>query len=147
MTESWLEELSRQECLDFLAENAVGRIGIVHDGRPSVFPINYRLVEFEDRPCLVMRTRPGNVIDNADTDVAFEIDGIDLYHQRGWSVLVHGVLRQVEADRELLAVHFDSDTWIAEGRTTWLILEPEVITGRRLVQPALQWAFRQSGYL
>ena len=147
MAEPWLEELSEQECIGFLQANAVGRIGVVRDGKPFVFPINYRFIDFSERRLLVIRTRPGNVIDTAEIDVAFEVDGIDPSHQRGWSVLAQGVLRHVAGDPTLLAAHFDSDTWIPDGRTEWLVFEPSVITGRRLLQPTPEWAFHQSAYL
>lgn len=145
--ERWLEELSTEECLRFLRANGVGRIAVIHGGRPFVFPVNYRFVEVADKPLLIIRTRPGNVIDLADDAVAFEIDGIDPSHQRGWSVLVQGSLHHVAADVTLLKAHLDSASWIVEGRAAWLTIEPECITGRRLVAATLQWAFHQSAYL
>lgn len=147
MTERWLEDLSQQACLELLRANAVGRIGIVQDGWPIVLPINYRLVEDAAGPLLMLRTRPGNAIDTAGNPVAFEVDGIDPSHRRGWSVLVQGVLRHVHAESAVLDARFDSDTWIAEDRTTFLTIEPTRITGRRLIQPTVQWAFHQSAYL
>lgn len=147
MTESWLEELSPDECLGYLRANDVGRIAVIHEGRPFVFPINYRLVETADAPLLAIRTRPGNVIDVADDSVAFEVDGIDPSHQRGWSVLVQGSLCHIAEDLTSLEAHFYSESWIAEGRTTALTIEPARISGRRLVAATLQWAFHQSAYL
>jgi hypothetical protein len=87
------------------------------------------------------------VIDLADDAVAFEVDGIDPSHQRGWSVLMQGSLRHIAEDLTLLGTHCDLESWIAEGRTTWLTIEPAQITGRLLVAPTLQWAFHQSAYL
>jgi nitroimidazol reductase NimA-like FMN-containing flavoprotein (pyridoxamine 5'-phosphate oxidase superfamily) len=147
VTERWLEELSGEECLGFLRANGVGRIAIVHDGQPLVFPVNYRLVEVADNPELLIRTRPGNLIDLADDPVAFEIDGIDPSHQRGWSVLVQGSLHHLAEDQTSCEAHFESDSWIVEGRGALLAIQPTCITGRRLVAATLQWAFHQSAYL
>jgi nitroimidazol reductase NimA-like FMN-containing flavoprotein (pyridoxamine 5'-phosphate oxidase superfamily) len=145
--ERWLEGLSDLECLEFLRANGVGRIALVRDGRPFVFPVNYRLFGERETPQIVIHTRPGNVIDLADAAVAFEIDGIDPSHQRGWSVLVQGELHRVAADVTLLRAEIDSASWIVEGRSAWLAIEPTSITGRRLVGATLPWAFHQSAYL
>ncbi len=147
VAERWLEELSKEDCLKFLRANGVGRIAVVNEGRPFVFPVNYRLVEVAEKPQLVVRTRPGNVIDLADDVVAFEIDGIDPSHQRGWSGLVQGSLHHVEGDAMLLEARFDPASWIVEGGGAWLAIEADSITGRRLVAATLQWAFHQSAYL
>jgi nitroimidazol reductase NimA-like FMN-containing flavoprotein (pyridoxamine 5'-phosphate oxidase superfamily) len=147
MTESWLEELSHEECAALLRTNSVGRIGIVLDGLPLVLPINYQLVDTSDRLCLMFRTRSGNVIDRAISDAAFEIDGIDPSHRRGWSVLIRGTLHHVEADNKFLQAHFDPNPWLSHDRNAWLLLEPSIITGRRLIAASLEWAFHESAYL
>ncbi len=145
--ERWLEELTNDECLGFLRANGVGRIAVVHEGRPFVFPVNYRLVQVAGSPQLVIRTRPGSVIDLADDAVAFEIDGIDPSHQRGWSVLVQGSLHHLAEHETSLRAQFDWASWIVEDRAALLAVEPECITGRRLVAATLQWAFHQNAYL
>ena len=147
MTESWLEELSLEECTALLRTNSVGRIGVVLDGLPLVLPINYELVEANDRLCLVFRTRSGNVIDRATSNVAFEIDGIDPSHRRGWSVLLRGELQHVDADDTLLQTHFDPNSWLSHDRDAWLVFEPSIVSGRRLVEATLEWAFHESAYL
>src|SRR5437016_3606379 len=90
MTDSWLEELSRDDCLALLRSSRVGRIALVVDEFPVVLPVNYRLVETSGRTWIALRTRPGNIIERAPVHAAFEIDGIDPAHQQGWSVLVRG---------------------------------------------------------
>jgi nitroimidazol reductase NimA-like FMN-containing flavoprotein (pyridoxamine 5'-phosphate oxidase superfamily) len=147
MTESWLEELSQEQCLALLRTENVGRIGIILDGLPLVLPINYELVEMNDRLCLMFRTRSGNVIDRAAAEVAFEIDGVDPSHRRGWSVLLRGTLQHVTADNTLLRAHFDPNSWLSADRDAWLVLEPSTISGRRLVEATLKWAFHESAYL
>jgi hypothetical protein len=147
MTETWLEEIPREECLMLLRATAVGRIGISFDGLPLVLPVNYRVIEADDRVALVIRTHPGNVIDRSGADVAFEIDGIDESHRRGWSVLVRGVLRHHDGEIVPLSGRFRPDSWLAEPGDIWLTIEPFDISGRRLRSESVEWAFLASAYL
>src|SRR5262245_6035469 len=101
MTDAWLEELSDEECFELLRARSVGRLAFNVDSVPFVVPVNYRLVEAHGSTpgaWIALRTRPGNVIDQAADDVAFEIDNIDMLHQGGWSVLVRGVLHEIDPD-------------------------------------------------
>ena len=65
------------ECLELLAGCTVGRIAVVHEGYPVVFPVNFVLSRLDGAPVIAIRTRPGNVIDHTGELVAFEIDGVD----------------------------------------------------------------------
>jgi nitroimidazol reductase NimA-like FMN-containing flavoprotein (pyridoxamine 5'-phosphate oxidase superfamily) len=148
MNEAWLETLSSEECLRLLRENVVGRIAFLVDAVPAVFPVNYRLVESHGTTpgtWVAVRTRPGNVIDRASTSVAFEIDGIDPTHQRGWSVLVRGELHHI--DGKAVRKRFDPDTWLVAERDAWVVIEPFQITGRRLHPDTPEWAFDSRAYL
>ena len=43
---------------------------------------------------------------------------------------------------------FDPEPWLAIGtRTSWLVIEPFSITGRRLHAAESEWAFHPSAYL
>jgi hypothetical protein len=147
MTDRWLEEIPRDECLALLRATAVGRIGIVVEGLPMVLPINYRMVEEDGGVALAMRTRPGNVIDRSTTDVAFEIDGIDESHRRGWSVLVRGTLHHHEGESPPFWPWRGADSWVSEPGDVWLTIDPFDITGRRLRSASIEWAFLGSAYL
>ena len=146
MNESQLEPLSDEDCLRYLREATVGRIAFVIDGDPVVFPVNYRLVESSPRPLLAMRTRPGNVIEQAPTSVAFEIDSIDHLRHQGWSVLVRGELLRATATSEKLLERYDPDSWLAD-REALLFIEPWSITGRKLHSADPLWPFRPGEYL
>src|SRR3954470_21621720 len=97
MSEPWLESLSQNACLERLRRQNVGRIAVVVESEPIIVPVNYRLAEPPSGPLIAIRTRPGNVIDQAAETVAFEIDSIDQVHRRGWSVLVRGILVHASA--------------------------------------------------
>ena len=147
MDDSWLEPIEHDECLRLLRGTPVGRIAVVVDGFPVILPVNFRLVETPGRTWIALRTRPGNIIDRALIHVAFEIDGIDTAHAQGWSVLVRGTLHHVDADAADFRARFDPHPWLTAERDAWLIIEPFVITGRRLHPTQPDWAFHLRAYL
>jgi nitroimidazol reductase NimA-like FMN-containing flavoprotein (pyridoxamine 5'-phosphate oxidase superfamily) len=147
MTETSMDQLSPETCIDLLRMHSIGRISVVVDEFPAVLPVNYRFVESATGPLILMRTRPGNVIDRAGMNAAFEIDSIDPSHCTGWSVLVRGLLSHVDdATVERIREQFDPLPWVS-GRDSWLIVKPLQITGRRLLAVDVEWAFHIRGYL
>jgi hypothetical protein len=145
MADTWLEEIPRSECVALLRATPVGRIGIVLEGLPLVLPVNYRILGDDTHVELAIRARPGNVIDRSSADVAFEIDGIDESHRRGWSVLVRGTLRH---DVEVTPISAQgADSWVSEPGDVWVTIEPFDITGRRLRTESIEWAFLANAYL
>jgi uncharacterized protein len=147
-TQGQLEELSDDECRLLLGLGAVGRIAYVVDGLPIVLPVNYRLLNDDSGLWVLLRTRPGNTIDRAPQQVAFEIDGIDHDHQQGWSVLVRGVLHHLDRNEvELFNKRFDPKPWAQEDRTSWLAIKPRTVTGRKLQAADPEWAFPPEAYL
>jgi nitroimidazol reductase NimA-like FMN-containing flavoprotein (pyridoxamine 5'-phosphate oxidase superfamily) len=145
--QAWLEELPAEGCLALLRAASVGRIAFTVDDYPVVLPVNYRVIDTAGSPWLVIRTRPGNVIDAAPMRVALEIDGIDSVSRAGWSVLVRGNLHHTHPPSLEVRSHFDSHPWLAADRTSWLFVEPTVITGRRLHPPSTEWIFHMRAYL
>ena len=150
MTHAWLEELAYEECVELLAARSVGRIAVVVERGPIVVPVNYRLVEARGVTpgiWIALRTRPGNVIDQAADGVAFEIDTIDALHQEGWSVLVRGTLHQIDPDAAHIRERFDPQPWLDDQRDVWLLIEPFAISGRRLHAAETEWAFHIRAYV
>lgn len=80
--------LSRQQCLDLLADEYVGRLAVIVGRRPEIFPVNYVL----DGDAIVFRTASGTKLSGTTQgEVAFEVDQLHLPSHSGWSVVVHGV--------------------------------------------------------
>ena len=146
MTDAWLEELDVDQCVDLLRHARVGRLASVVDGFPVVVPVNYRLVD-GSVPWIVVRTRPGGVIEQGFTHVGFEIDGIDAYRQDGWSVLVRGTLRRLTGADATSRDDVDPAPWLEADRDAWLAIEPLTITGRRLHGAHAEWVFHAAAYL
>ena len=98
-----LDVMFRAECLDLLAAQDYGRLGLVEGGQPVVLPINYAL----DGEHIVFRTGGGSGKFNTlvrGARAALEIDDIDPATHAGWSVLATGRVNEVEsgAERERL---------------------------------------------
>jgi len=147
MDDAWLEALTFEECSRLLESQSVGRIAVVVNDFPVVFPVNYRLVGAREPRWIALRTRPGNVLDRAPMHAAFEIDALDSAHREGWSVLVRGTLHHADPTAADFRERFDPDPWILDDRNAWLVVEPFSITGRRLHAGEPAWAFHIRSYL
>ncbi len=154
MTENiTLTELTYEECLAFLRQERVGRIAVIADPFPLVFPVNYRMVEASgpsNEPghvWIAIRTRRGNTIDRAGRFVSFQIDGHHEGTRLGWSVLVTGTLHRVDVDASDFRVRYDPEPWLLEERDHWLVIHPVQTTGRCLSVDTAEWAFVEEAYL
>ncbi|HEX8803522.1 MAG TPA: pyridoxamine 5'-phosphate oxidase family protein, partial [Acidimicrobiales bacterium] len=91
--QTWVEYIDADECWRLLAQEPVGRIGVLVDSAPEVYPVNHLV----DGETIVFRTDPGTKLAGLAKSpaVCFQVDGIDPAAHRGWSVLVKGVADQV----------------------------------------------------
>jgi uncharacterized protein len=126
------EELSVGECLQLLGAHNFGRLAVIVDGQPIVFPINYAL----EGDAVVFRTAPGTKLSGAALGrVAFEIDEVDEATQTGWSVIVQGVGNEItstidERSERLRAL--EVQPWVPGERAHWVGILAQSVTGRRL---------------
>jgi nitroimidazol reductase NimA-like FMN-containing flavoprotein (pyridoxamine 5'-phosphate oxidase superfamily) len=125
--------LSREQCLDLLEDNYIGRLAVVVGGRPEIFPINYVL----DGDAVVFRTNSGTKLaGTTQSEVAFEVDLTDAGTQTGWSVVVHGIAQEVtDADRPDLHERLHGlplGVWAPGDRPHLMRIAPREITGRRV---------------
>ena len=146
MTDAWLEPLPEEDCLRLLREGTVGRIAFMVGEDPIILPVNYRLAEPPSGPLLALRTRPGNVIEQAPTNVAFEIDNVDSGHHQGWSVVVRGELLHAESESPQFRECYDPVPWLSD-RSAWLLIAPWAITGRTLHGDERVWPVRPGEYM
>jgi hypothetical protein len=130
-SEATLHEISESECLEILERHSFGRIALVVDGQPQIFPVNY---DMSDR-LVVLRTGHGVILAHApESKVAFEVDEYDARAGAGWSVMVQGVARDATDS-------LDDISWTARAaapspaapgvKRYWIAIEPVQITGRR----------------
>jgi nitroimidazol reductase NimA-like FMN-containing flavoprotein (pyridoxamine 5'-phosphate oxidase superfamily) len=131
---SRLEVIPYDECLKLLERTSVGRIGGVWDGEPHVVPVNYRW----DGSGVLFRTDPGLTLKAvAEGPVVFEVDGYDSAAHTGWSVIVRGRGREVDASEAadaLRKAHTDLEPWAPGSRDHWVRIEPDVVSGRRITR-------------
>jgi uncharacterized protein len=123
--------LSEAECLQLLGEHDLGRVAIVVDGRPEIFPVNYAV----GVDVIAFRTAEGTKLSHAPmTHVAFEVDGVDRAQGVAWSVVVKGVASEIthalgrvpEAVRRLAL-----DPMAPGRREHWLTIQRQEVSGRR----------------
>ncbi|GGM21741.1 DNA-binding protein [Streptomyces fumigatiscleroticus] len=126
-----LRELGPDECRALLSTHGVGRIALTTPDGPAVFPVNYDVVD----GTLVFRTSPGAAPAAAvGTGVAFEVDHVDVAMSQGWSVLAVGPARAVTDPGAVRRLRERARTspWAGAGRTLWVEIRPERLTGRRI---------------
>lgn len=127
-----LEVLDAQTCHRLLAAMPMGRLAFVKDGEPVILPVNHAFVD----GVVLFRTAPGSKLAAAAMrqPVAFEVDGISETYHGGWSVLVTGVLEELDGDQERTYEDVRLRPWARGGvaRDHWLRLRPDQITGRRI---------------
>lgn len=131
LIDNGLELLTESECLDLLATENVGRVGVSVSALPAIFPVNYLL----DGGDIVFRTGEGTKL-RAAADravVGFEVDHFDAATGDGWSVLIVGLARIVP-DVTGHPSHRAPTPAAAGNRPATIRLHPELISGRRLVK-------------
>lgn len=126
-----LEEINEAECLEILDQHSLGRIALVVQGQPRIFPVNYAM----SGRIVVIRTAAGTKLFHApEAKVAFEIDAYDPSTGVGWSVMVQGIAHDAtdSFDDVCWAAHGVSPKPLAPGARPYLIaIQSREITGRR----------------
>jgi len=132
-----LTSLTEQECWLLLRHHTLGRVAVVVDGRPKIFPVNYRAGE----GAVVFRTAPGTKLAHGPmTESCFEIDGFDDLSGSGWSVMVQGPISEITdaADRRAETLLRLPVQPLAPGeRQHWLAIYAEEVSGRRFTSGPL----------
>lgn len=82
-----LDVLDEAECVRLLGTETVGRLGVVIDNEPQVFPVNFALAGDD----IVMHSEHGTkLMASLSGPVVFEVEHLDQDTLSGWSVMVHG---------------------------------------------------------
>jgi nitroimidazol reductase NimA-like FMN-containing flavoprotein (pyridoxamine 5'-phosphate oxidase superfamily) len=128
------QELTKSECFGLLSREQLGRVAVVDDRGPVVFPVNFVL----DRHMVVFRTDEGTKLDAAcrGSRVAFEIDGTDTAARTGWSVVVRGEAVEVTDPAELVRLcKRRLCPWAPGTKSRYVRILPAALTGRRIWAP------------
>jgi nitroimidazol reductase NimA-like FMN-containing flavoprotein (pyridoxamine 5'-phosphate oxidase superfamily) len=136
--DTWLQTLTREECLTLLGHMSFGRVVYTEGALPSCTPVNYAL----DGAAIAFRTAPGSRLARATADavVAFEVDDVHPTTRSGWSVLVTGVSQAVREPSAILRLEqLGLAPWIgADDRSHWVRITPTIVSGRRLLATPLR---------
>ena len=127
----WVEHLSVEECLSLMASHPVGRLGVVVDGVPEIYPVNFLLHEGQ----ILFRTDPGSKLHGLQRTptVSFEVDEFDESDETGWSVLFKGLAAELTDPLEVeQAAAMPLRLWSFGDQTRWVRITPTEITGRRI---------------
>ncbi len=127
----FVEHLGDDECWRLLESTSVGRIGVLVDSAPEVYPMNYAVMGRS----VLFRTDEGNKLRGLDRSpsVCFEIDDMDADLHTGWSVLVKGTaVELIDAEDLDRARAMPLELWSIGNKSHWFAIEPTEVTGRRI---------------
>jgi nitroimidazol reductase NimA-like FMN-containing flavoprotein (pyridoxamine 5'-phosphate oxidase superfamily) len=131
---SKMEVLSPIGCDRHLRTEKLGRVAVVVDGHPEIFPVNYAV---DERGDIFVRSDPGSklsAIAKAPT-ISFEIDGFDEELETGWSVVVVGQARWLAAIDQIAKVRtLPLKPWAAGEKASVIRITPTKVTGRRIAR-------------
>jgi nitroimidazol reductase NimA-like FMN-containing flavoprotein (pyridoxamine 5'-phosphate oxidase superfamily) len=130
-----MERLSRAECWKLLEQAPVGRLAVIVDGVPVVYPVNH-MVEWD---AIVIRSDPGSKLAGLTegAPVSFEVDDLEPDGRRGWSVLVKGRARPMRDPAMVaLAERHPPAIWTTNEKPHWIRIVPTQVTGRRIWRTA-----------
>jgi uncharacterized protein len=130
---SEMHDLSREECLELLASNGVGRLAVSGKDAPVIRPVNYAF----DQPSqsVVFRSAPGSKFfallrENA---AAFEVDGIDPTGRSGWSVIIVGATEEVTNPADVRRLDgLGIEPWAPGEKPHWVRIRAWTVSGRRI---------------
>jgi nitroimidazol reductase NimA-like FMN-containing flavoprotein (pyridoxamine 5'-phosphate oxidase superfamily) len=128
---TWLEILGTDACWDLLDDTPVGRLAVVTDNHPQIFPVNYAT----HGRTIVFRTEAGSKLAALDgnPNVCFQIDRLDVADRSGWSVLVQGQASAVRRADELHDLHgLGLEFWAIGDKPTFVRITPTAVTGRQI---------------
>lgn len=134
-TTSHFQAMSREECQQRLAEHHAGRVAWTAADGPMVLPVSYQVYAGE----VTFRTSAYGALSALihPTNVAFEIDDIDMDAGTGWSVLVRGRAKAVRSPTVLTALWTldGAVPWATGTRNVFIGIEPRSISGRLVKAP------------
>ena len=128
---TWIEHLGVDECWRLVATTPVGRMGVLNDSAPEIYPVNHQL----DGRTVVFRTDPGGKLRAMlrSPAVCFQVDAVDEEAETGWSVLVKGTAAEVVDDDVLQRLaELPLRYWSLGDKEHWVRVTPTEVTGRRI---------------
>lgn len=125
-------ELSREECIELITDEMVGRVAMSTPVGPRIVPVNYAV----HGDSVVFRTAPYGELGTygPGTELAFEVDRLDYERHQGWSVVILGRGQVVQEADEVADIRstWESRPWAGGSRNMYIRLRWREVTGRRV---------------
>jgi nitroimidazol reductase NimA-like FMN-containing flavoprotein (pyridoxamine 5'-phosphate oxidase superfamily) len=123
------ELLGRPEGLRLLASHPFGRVAVLVNGCPMIFPVNHHVV---DGDTIVFRSEEVSRLTDprCAISMSLEVDGIDDAGQL-WSVTITGAGRDIVPAERARLHELGLESSAAGHETPWIQIRPETVTGRR----------------
>jgi uncharacterized protein len=130
---TYLVGIHPDECARLLASSTLGRLAVIVDGRPEIYPVNH--VYDSELGCVIFPSNASTKLDAALNwpYVAFEVDGMDPDGEAGWSVLVVGHAEEL-TDRDAIAraASHRAVLWQAGPDVRWVRIVASKVSGRHI---------------
>lgn len=127
-------ELTEAECWTLLEGASLGRVVFTHRAMPAIRPVNHLV---DDRKIIVRSHLGAAIVSRATADagsvVCYEADDLDPVRHTGWSVIVTGMARLVRDPAAIARYERILEPWIAGQMDHVISIEPEFVSGIRLV--------------
>ncbi len=127
----WMELLDADECWTLLHSAQVGRLGVLVDSAPEIYPLNYVV----DDQRVLFRSAPGAKLRGLDRNpsVCFEVDSINEVDATGWSVMLKGRADELHRPEDIArAEELPLRIWTLGDAGQWVQITAREITGRRI---------------
>lgn len=124
--------LSSANCWSYLRRGEIGRLAVIIDDAPEIFPINFAV----QHSAIVFRSAEGSKIDALlhTSRVALEVDGFEPESNTAWSVVLKGRAKPINDTDELLdTLSLDVFPWQPGAKNRFIRIDAEVVTGRRFI--------------
>lgn len=122
------ELLDVHTCWERVRGQAFGRMAVSTDDGPMIYAVNAVV----DHGTVVFRTAEGTKLDalRRDPRVAYEVDGVDVEHDRAWSVVVRGVARELDRIDDIAGIDALGVTpWQYGAKPTYVRIDTADISG------------------
>lgn len=134
--QSEMLELSRDECLQLLKTQTLGRLAVegFGGGPPVVRPVTY--VFDEPSQSVVFRTATGSKLHALarSAQASFEVDHVEEGSRTGWSVIIHGVTDEITHPSEVRRLDsLGLVPWAPGHKPRWVHIRAWTVSGRRIV--------------
>jgi nitroimidazol reductase NimA-like FMN-containing flavoprotein (pyridoxamine 5'-phosphate oxidase superfamily) len=131
--QTWELHIAPPECKKLLAAATLGRLGVIVNGRPEIFPVNH---VYDDASGCVVFPSNGRTKMHAALDwpwVSYEVDGVEPDDGGAWSVTLVGHAEEITDLEEITrAARARKVLWAAGDAVHWIRIVPTKISGRRI---------------